>query len=191
MKDLKKKFGSSKCFLLTINSSHEVPNMDQIDVWSEKKLNSMTNSKFNVSPPENGVYGSLLSPDDIIGIQTLMKTIIEKGIITDMENKMDELDTIIQNERKGLKNMFRGWGSGTVKKGRAGDNYTQDSIDWKLIMYANMLFMVKVSIIICYYYYFSLFLFYFSSFFSISLSFFSFLPFSFPYLLLYRIMNLP
>lgn len=180
MKDLKKKFGSSKCFLLTINSSHEVPNMDQIDVWSEKKLNSMTNSKFNVSPPENGVYGSLLSPDDIIGIQTLMKTIIEKGIITDMENKMDELDTIIQNERKGLKNMFRGWGSGTVKKGRAGDNYTQDSIDWKLIMYANMLFMVKVSIIICYYcyfsllsFYFSLFLFYFSLFFLFSSFFFS------------------
>lgn len=146
MKDLKKKFGSSKCFLLTINSSHEVPNMEQIDVWSEKKLNSMTNTKYNVSPPENGVYGSLLSPDDIVGIQTLMKTIIEKGIITDMENKMDELDTIIQNERKGLKNMFRGWGSGTVKKGRAGDNYTQDSIDWKLIVYANMLFMLKVYI---------------------------------------------
>lgn len=81
-------------------------------------------------------------------MEDLVKSVMDKGIVSDIENKIDEYDAIIQNERKGLKNLLRGWGGGSTKKSRAGDNYTQDSIDWKLMRYANILFMLKVLFII-------------------------------------------
>lgn len=48
LKSMKKKYGSSNCFVITINSL-ETPNMKQKDIWDKYRTNSMTDTKYNIA----------------------------------------------------------------------------------------------------------------------------------------------
>jgi len=137
---LPSRFPHSTCHVLVLNSLNPTsPNMNQFNYWAQTSTNDTVffprdqpSAPSATEEPEVPVApGCFFSDENVVNTQELVRNIVSKGVIPQMERRIFALNTNITNNRKGVKNAIKLWWRKPKEEERSVSSGAQKSCQYK------------------------------------------------------------